>query len=230
MIPYLKFQWSTLSLYQSIVQNDITINQPASKLTSHLNSRQLSTFSLPLFLIAIGGTVTLHAYSDLWDHSQGAFLVAWFFCSVVRLHKETVGVSNVRNWHRFPYKYCMPATEPTFGFSKKVGCWTINNWQQWQEDRAIWWEPDRSCHKKELIFAEHMQCFSCRIYLEWRVIVSTCLIDGESMYSNFIWTNSEKGTDTVCMFVWQWRLQGKYLRYQTDWIFGSQTKARWGGI
>lgn len=98
MIPCLKFQWSTLSLYQSIVQTDITINWPTSKLTSHLNSSQLSTFSLRLFLIAIGGTVTLHAYSDLWDHSQGAFLVAWFFYPVVRLHKETVGVSNVRNF------------------------------------------------------------------------------------------------------------------------------------
>ena len=97
MILYLKFQWSTLSLYQSIVQTDITINQPTSKLTSHLNSGQLSAFSLPLLLIAIGGTVTLHAFSDLWDHSQGAFLVAWFFYSVVRLHRETVGVSNVRN-------------------------------------------------------------------------------------------------------------------------------------
>lgn len=98
MILYLKFQWSTLSLYQSIVQTDITINPPTSKLTSHLYSSQLSTFSLPLLLIAIGGTVTFHAYSDLWDHSQGVFLVSWFFYSVVRLHKATAGVSNVRDF------------------------------------------------------------------------------------------------------------------------------------
>lgn len=164
------------------------------------------------------------------SYSQRAFLVAWFFYSVVRLHKETVGsVQCQKLWHQFPYKYYTPATEPTFGSSKKVGCWTINNWQ-WQEDRAIWWEPDGSCHKKELIFAEHTQCFSCRICLEWKVIMSTCLIDGESMYSNGIWTNSEKRIDIVCMFVWQWGLQGKYLQYQPDWILGSQTKVSWGGI
>ena len=231
MILYLKFQWSTLSLHQSIVQTDITINQPTSKLTSHLNSGQLSAFTLPLLLIAVGGTVTLHAYSDLWDHSQAAFFggMVFLFCSKTP-QRNCWSVQCWKLGHQFPYKYYTPATEPTFGSSKKVGCWTINNWQQWQEDRAIWWEADGSCHKKELIFAEHMRCFSCRICLEWKVIMSTCLIDGESMYSNCIWTNSEKRIDIVCMFVWQWGLQGKYLQYQTDWILGSQTKVSWGGI
>jgi hypothetical protein len=32
---------------------------------------------------------------------------------------------------------------------------------------------------------------------EYKVIMSTCLIDGESIYPHFIWTNLRKETDCV---------------------------------
>lgn len=49
------------------------------------------------------------------------------------------------------------------------------------------------------------------------------------MYSNFIWTNLEKGEDIV------WALYGigdgcKYAQYPTDQIFRGQIKLSWGGI